>query len=403
MESRHSPRFKRGFSLKFLALLFFSVFLAEVATDIYTPCLPALARAWGATELGIQATMGLHLLGFAMGQFLYGVLADRMGRLKALSLGVALFSISSFGCGCCKTIEMLSAFRFLQGLGACSCPVIALAMIKDRSSGERENIRLISLLTIIISASPILGPVLGILVLEGFGWRGNFLGIGFFSFLVFCFSIATVLQESAFGGSLSRQNKEKTFSRYFNFNFVFYLVVNSSLVSVVWVFISKAPFILMERFFVSFEQFAFLQSLTVLGYMGGGWIANRKVETWGGEKLWHFGVWFIALSCVSFFLFGYFELLGIFTFIFSFVLFEIGLGAARPFLVDKMMSFYQDGRGVAAAFIGTSEMLFSAFAIFFSSLYQATSFIPLVFLVGLSGAACIFLQLRMEKLIDDTL
>ena len=68
---------------------------------------------------------------------------------------------------------MLIAFRFLQGLGACAGMVVPRAIVRDLHTGI-EAARLMSLLMLVFSVSPILAPLTGSVVIECSGWRGVF-------------------------------------------------------------------------------------------------------------------------------------------------------------------------------------------------------------------------------------
>ncbi len=83
-----------------------------------------------------------------------------------------------------------------------------------------------------------------------------------------------------------------------------------------------------------------------------------------------------------------------FIFIFSVIIFELGLGMARPTLVDKMMSFHVNHHGTAAAFIGTSEMVLSALFIFLSSLYRGNGTESITALMVFAALVCLWLQIK---------
>jgi MFS family permease len=64
---------------------------------------------------GVLAT--LTLLASGIGGVLFGFIADRIGRTKALMLSIATYSVCSFASGLATSVAMLAAFRFILGLG----------------------------------------------------------------------------------------------------------------------------------------------------------------------------------------------------------------------------------------------------------------------------------------------
>jgi MFS family permease len=90
--------------------------------DAFDAMLYALVLTHVMRDLGMsKATSGLlytlTLLASGMGGVLFGFLADRVGRKRALMLSILTYSICSFASGLSTTVLMLAAFRFILGLG----------------------------------------------------------------------------------------------------------------------------------------------------------------------------------------------------------------------------------------------------------------------------------------------
>src|SRR5688500_3013259 len=113
--------------------------LGPLSTDMYLPSLPAIARDLGATTAGAQMTLSALLLGFAVGQFVYGPVSDRIGRKPVLLFGLGLFLIASAACALAPSIETLVGARFLQALGASGPIVLARAIVRDLYEGTRAG------------------------------------------------------------------------------------------------------------------------------------------------------------------------------------------------------------------------------------------------------------------------
>src|SRR5260370_3371294 len=108
-------------------------------------------------------------------QILSGALADVYGRKLPLYGGLTFFILGAIGCVFSPTIGWLIAFRFLQGIGA-AMGVIPRAIIRDLHTGI-EATRLMSLVMLVFSVSPILAPLTGSGLIAAFGWRAVFVAV----------------------------------------------------------------------------------------------------------------------------------------------------------------------------------------------------------------------------------
>ena len=88
-----------------------------LAVDMYLPAFPQIARELGTTIGTVQITLAIFLLGLAVGQILWGILSDHLGRRMPLLCGCLLFGCMAAVCAVAGSIEALIAARFLMGLG----------------------------------------------------------------------------------------------------------------------------------------------------------------------------------------------------------------------------------------------------------------------------------------------
>lgn len=84
---------------------------------LYSIVLATLIREFGMTKATAGLLNTLTLVASAIGSFLFGLLADRTGRRRMLSLSILTYSVFTFLCGFSTTITTLAVFRFLLGLG----------------------------------------------------------------------------------------------------------------------------------------------------------------------------------------------------------------------------------------------------------------------------------------------
>jgi MFS family permease len=84
---------------------------------LYSLVLATLMKEFGMSKGTAGLLNSLTLVASAIGSFAFGLLADRFGRRRMLSLSILTYSLFTFACGFTTTITMLAVFRFLLGLG----------------------------------------------------------------------------------------------------------------------------------------------------------------------------------------------------------------------------------------------------------------------------------------------
>jgi EmrB/QacA subfamily drug resistance transporter len=159
-----------------------AMFMEILDGAIIAPALPAMARDFGTTALELNIGISVYLL--AVGIFIpaSGWIADRAGSRKVFMLAIALFTLSSVGCGLTGELWSFMAMRALQGFsGALMVPVGRLVILKFTPKD-----RLMAAMSALIwpaLVAPVIGPPLGGLITLHLGWHWIFflnlpLGLG---------------------------------------------------------------------------------------------------------------------------------------------------------------------------------------------------------------------------------
>jgi len=84
---------------------------------LYSIVLATLMREFGMTKSTAGFLNTLTLIASALGSFLFGFFADRLGRRRMLRMSILTYSLFTFACGFSTSVFMLGCFRFLLGLG----------------------------------------------------------------------------------------------------------------------------------------------------------------------------------------------------------------------------------------------------------------------------------------------
>ncbi len=156
-----------------LAILSALMGFASISTDFYLPAMPAMAAELGANEGSVAYTISGFLIGFSLGQLLWGAVSDKYGRRLPVAIGLVLFVIGSIGCATSLSVEAIILWRVLQALGACAGVVLSRAMVRDLYQGPRAA-QMLSTLIAVMAIAPLLGPILGSQIAAVAGWRAIF-------------------------------------------------------------------------------------------------------------------------------------------------------------------------------------------------------------------------------------
>ena len=143
------------------------------AIDMYLPSMPAIAGALGVDEAAMGATIVGYFIAFGLAQLVYGPWADQAGRRLPVYFGLAVFAVGSVGAALAGSVEALVAWRFVQGLGGAAVMVVPRAIIRDLHTGP-EATKMMAMIMLVISVSPMLAPLAGSGVAAVAGWRAIF-------------------------------------------------------------------------------------------------------------------------------------------------------------------------------------------------------------------------------------
>ena len=148
--------------------------ITALSIDIMLPALPAIGRALNvSSENDRQLVVILYMAGFATGQLFYGPMSDRFGRKPVLLAGLALFLVGTLAAILAHSFTALLAARLIQGLGAASPRVVAVAIVRDLYSG-RHMARVMSFTMMVFIMIPVLAPSAGQALLHLGDWHSTF-------------------------------------------------------------------------------------------------------------------------------------------------------------------------------------------------------------------------------------
>ncbi|MBB3258132.1 DHA1 family 2-module integral membrane pump EmrD-like MFS transporter [Paraburkholderia bannensis] len=159
----NTPRF-----LLFLICLFASA--GQFAIDVYVPALPAMAHYFSTSSQAIQSSVSGYMAAYALGQLIFGPIADAYGRKRVLAGGLVIYTIGCVLSLAAPNIGLFLAARCLQGFGIATTNLLAKAIITDSFSGQ-ALLHAFTYMSIAWGLAPIVAPVIGAHLQTWFGWQ----------------------------------------------------------------------------------------------------------------------------------------------------------------------------------------------------------------------------------------
>ncbi len=163
-------RSRRGWALALTALAFFMVSLDLL---VVITALPAIQRDLGTSLATLEWTVNAYSLASAAGIITAAALADRFGRRRLFTLGLALFTAASAACALAPTAGILVAARAVQGLGAAMVTPIALTILVSAFPPERRG-AIVGVWGGLAGLAIAGGPLVGGAVTQGLDWHWIF-------------------------------------------------------------------------------------------------------------------------------------------------------------------------------------------------------------------------------------
>ena len=190
--------------------------MAALTVDLSLPAVPAMVIALATTLSQGQQIVGVFMAGMAVGQIPSGLIADRVGRMPVLYAGISIFALAAIAAAAATTIEVMLTARFVQGIGAASAIVLSRAIVRDIASGK-EAAKLMSLMTMIFTAAPVIAPTFGALLVAAWDWRAPFIAIAALGVLVLL-AVRTKLHETHAGNSAEHPIRQlrSSFAEFFS-------------------------------------------------------------------------------------------------------------------------------------------------------------------------------------------
>ena len=150
-----------------------AVFMTTLDNLVVTTALPVIRTDLHATLAGVEWTVNAYTLTFAVLLLTGAAIGDRIGRRRALALGLTIFTGASAAAALAPSIAFLDAARAVQGFGGALVMPLTLTILSAAVPAEKRGVAL-GAWGGISGLAVALGPVIGGAVVSGISWHWIF-------------------------------------------------------------------------------------------------------------------------------------------------------------------------------------------------------------------------------------
>jgi len=379
--------------------------IGPFAIDMYLPALPTIGQSLNADITSVQLSLMLFFISFGAFQLVFGPLSDMFGRKLPLYIGLTLFAVGGIGCALAPDITTLNIFRFIQGIGACAGMVISRAVVRDLHTGI-EAARMMSLLMLVFSISPILAPLTGSIVIGLADWRAVFWVVTVAAILGIVM-IATMLPETRPQAQRVESGVGSALSAYrllfADGNFLALTFIGGFGIASFFVYLANSPFVLIDHYGLTPTLYSVFFSINAVSFFAVSQMTGRLAERFGLTRVVRVAVvgYFVSIAAL-FTLFA----VGVDRLDVLAVLMFIGcgfLGLVIPTTAVLALEDHGEIAGTASALMGTLHFAAGAVAVALVGLFVDGTAFPMV--VGIAACALITFVLteailRQRRVVD---
>lgn len=372
--------------------------IGPFAIDMYLPALPIIGADLGASDMAVQMSLVVVFLSFAIGPLLVGPLADIYGRKPVLYGGLIIFALASIGAALAPNVGWLIFFRLLQGLGSSTGMVVPRAIVRDLHTGP-EAAKLMSLLMLVFSVSPILAPLTGSFIIDGFGWRAVFWAVTIAAVLAYVLMMAG-LEETRPADQRGGSSPAAAWAAYKQLSvdksFLGLSLIGGFGLASFFVYLANSSFVIIDHYGMSPSTYSLFFSVNAVSFFGVSQLSGWASQKFGLRRVVRIAVFGFAATILAMFAV---MASGVDSLAFMAVMLFFGygfLGLVIPTTSVLAMEEQGEIAGTASALMGTLHMITGVAAMTVTGFFA--NGLPMPMITGITICAIIALLLTMATL-----
>jgi len=344
------PRFLDRNSPPHILTLILIAGVSALSMNIFVPSLPNMAEYFQADYGTLQLSVSVYLGFSALLQLVIGPISDRFGRRRILLISMGVFSIASIGTLLAPNAEVFLAFRMLQASIA-TAMALSRAIVRDMVD-EARAASMIGYVTLGMSIVPMLGPVVGGLLDEIYGWQASFLVLLILGLIVMALTWAdlgeTAVDRPTSFAAQMRESPELLMSPRF-WGYVLSTAFSSG---IFFAYLGGAPFVGTVLYGLSPTELGLYFSFVGIGYAAGNFLSGRYSTRVGTIRMIVYGNIAMTLGVLTQIVGVYTGIGGPWAFFGPFLIVGIGNGLTLPNSNAGMLSVRPHLAGTASGLGG---------------------------------------------------
>jgi DHA1 family bicyclomycin/chloramphenicol resistance-like MFS transporter len=350
MTALPSPRFLDRTTPPTIATLILLTGLSALTMNIFLPSLPGMAIYFGVPYGVMQQSVALYLALSAALQIVIGPISDRYGRRKVLIWSLVLFLVATVGTLLATNATVFLIFRMAQAVIA-SGMVLSRAIVRDMVEDERAA-SMIGYVTMGMSLVPMIGPVIGGVLDDAFGWQANFallmvLGLGVLALVWADLGETATLQRVGLMDQVRSYPLLLSSRRFWG-----YTLAAAFASGCFFAYLGGAPYVGDKIFGLTSTEVGALFALTAIGYAAGNFLSGRFSVRVGMNRMIVIGTMATTLGLVLLALLTLAGLSGPVVFFGLTVFMGLGNGICLPNANAGMLSVRPELAGTASGLGG---------------------------------------------------
>ena len=350
------------------------------AIDLYLPATPQIVRDLNTDDAGAHLTFTVYFIAFGIAQLIYGPIADSYGRKPPIFVGLVVFIIGSVMCAMADDVTALTWGRFVQALGAAAPMVIVRAVVRDLHTGTAAT-RLMALVMLVISISPLLAPLTGSFIISFASWRMIFGALALIALL------AMILTASQLPETLPREQRSRIdasalirsalfLSR--DGKFLGLTFIGGFSLASFFVFIAAAPMVYMTKYELTPTGFSLVFAVNAIGFFTSSQFAAGLGQKYGMGRVAFWAVSGFAAATSLLFTLVWFGIDDLPVLMALFFLGNTCLGLVIAPTMVMALEEHGEHAGMASSLGGTFQMVAGGLMILICSPFFDRTPLPLV-------------------------